>query len=272
MMVDAIYNESNLETLNKMDKMVDVVLTSPFYNTNKKAGNGKTLLNTKVKDGQYAYVRYDMLVDNMSAQEYENYILNLFKLFDKCLKDNGVVLWNVSYGQDGADNMLRCITKISEQSEFMCADMITWHKKNALPNSVSPNKLTRICEYVFVFCRKKEFGSFYTNKKIISVREGTKQNMYSDFQNYIHAKNNDESCPFNKATFSTDLVKKLLEIYAPKNAVVYDPFMGSGTTAVACKEMGLHWIGSEISKNQCEWAEKRLQKTTRQPNLFEDFS
>jgi DNA modification methylase len=68
------------------------------------------------------------------------------------------------------------------------------------------------------------------------------------------------------------LVKKLLEIYAPKNAVVYDPFMGSGTTAVACKEMGLHWIGSEISKNQCEWADKRLKKTTRQPNLFEDLS
>ena len=36
--------------------------------------------------------------------------------------------------------------------------------------------------------------------------------------------------------------------------------MGTGTTAVACKELSINYIGSEISKNQCEWAENRLSK------------
>jgi DNA modification methylase len=45
--------------------------------------------------------------------------------------------------------------------------------------------------------------------------------------------------------------------------------MGSGTTAVACKELGLSYIGSEISENQVKWAENRLSKTYQQPNLFD---
>lgn len=50
--------------------------------------------------------------------------------------------------------------------------------------------------------------------------------------------------------------------------MIYDPFMGTGTTAVACKEMGMNYIGSEISENQVRWAENRLSKIYHQPSLF----
>ena len=85
--------------------------------------------------------------------------------------------------------------------------------------------------------------------------------MYENIYNIIEAPNNDGACPFNKATYSSELCEKLLQLYAPFGGVVYDPFMGSGTTAVACKRMGLHYLGSEISKNQVEWARKRLAQT-----------
>lgn len=268
-MYNVIYNESNLETLKKIKPdTVDVVLTSPFYNTNKKAGKSRTLENTTVKEGQYSYVRYDVFVDTMTDEEYSKYVITLFENFDKILKQNGCILWNVSYGQDGATEMLRLISDITRKTAFDCADIITWHKKRALPNNCNPNKLTRICEYIFVFCRKTEFYTFYVNKDVTSIREGSSQKMYSSIPNYIEAKNNDESCPYNKATYSTELCKRLLEIYAPRGGVIYDPFMGTGTTAVACKEMNLKWIGSEISKKQCEWAEKRIKKTSYQPSLF----
>lgn len=263
-MIDVIFNESNLETLKKIEpNSVDVVLTSPFYNTNKKAGKSRTLENTTVKKGQYNYVRYDVFVDTMTDEEYSKYVITLFENFDRILKQNGCILWNVSYGQDGATEMLRLISDITRKTEFDCADIITWHKKSALPNSCSPNKLTRICEYIFVFCRKTEFYTFHANKDIISIREGSNQKMYSSIPNYIEAKNNDEVCPYNKATYSTELCKKLLEIYAPRGGVIYDPFMGSGTTAVACKEMNLHFIGSEISAKQCEWAKNRIENTQK---------
>lgn len=262
MKTNVIYNESNMETLKKMDtNSVDVILTSPFYNTNKKAGKKSTLLNTKTKEGQYAYVRYDVFVDTMTNEQYSDYIISLFNSFDRVLKKDGSILWNVSYGQDGAAQMLKLIAAITEKTNFDCADIITWHKKSAMPNACSPNKLTRICEYIFVFCRKSEFYTFHANKEVLSVRKGTAQKMYSSMLNYIEAKNNDEPCPFNKATYSTDLCRQLLSMYAPEKGVVYDPFMGSGTTAVACKQMGLRYIGSEISENQCKWAKERLSKT-----------
>lgn len=83
--------------------------------------------------------------------------------------------------------------------------------------------------------------------------------MYENIFNFIEAKNNDGPCPYNKATYSSELCHKLLDIYAMPNALVYDPFIGSGTTAVACKERGLNCIGSEISYQQCMWAENRLE-------------
>ena len=146
-----------------------------------------------------------------------------------------------------------------EDTNFSVADVIAWKKKSALPNSCSPNKLTRIWEFVFVFARTHELKTFHANKEVKSLRK-TGQKAYSSMPNFIEAKNNDGACPFNKATFSSELCMKLLDIYAPPEAVVYDPFMGTGTTAVACKKMGLHYIGSELSEKQCAWAEERLSK------------
>ena len=51
-----IFNEDCMKTMGKMESgQIDVILTSPFYNTNKKAGKNRTLQNTKVKEGQYDY-------------------------------------------------------------------------------------------------------------------------------------------------------------------------------------------------------------------------
>lgn len=269
MEINKIYCENNLETMKKMNSnFVDCVITSPFYNTNKKAGHNRTLLNTKAKQTTYNYVRYDNFVDNMSNQDYNDYTINLFTLFDKILKQNGTVLYNISYGSDNADGMFSVINEIITKTNFTIADCIIWKKKSALPNSVSPNKLTRICEFIFVFCRKSEYYSFIMNKNIISERPNG-QKLYSVFYNFIEAKNNDEVCPYNKATFSTDLVKQLLDMYVVKNGLVYDPFSGTGTTACACKELGYNYIGSEISENQVKWSIDRLNKTLYQPSLFD---
>lgn len=49
---------------------------------------------------------------------------------------------------------------------------------------------------------------------------------------------------------------------------VYDPFMGTGTTAVACKKMGIDYIGSELSQNQVQYALKRIKEECCQLSLF----
>lgn len=54
------------------------------------------------------------------------------------------------------------------------------------------------------------------------------------------------------------LFKWILNNYSKAEEIVYDPFLGSGTTALACKDLGRRFIGSEISKEYCKIAESRL--------------
>lgn len=257
-MVINIHNEDCFYTMKNIPNgKIDVVLTSPFYNTNKKAGKNKTLQNTTVKDGDYDYVRYDTHVDAMTNAEYCDFTVRLFNEFDRILNVNGCVLYNISYGSENTEGMFLAVNDILCKTNFTIADTIVWKKSNAFPNSCSPNKLTRITEFVFVFCRKNESKTFHCNKRLTSYRK-TGQPAYENVYNFIEAKNNDGSCPYNKATFSSELCEKLLSLYGRSNGWVYDPFMGTGTTAVACKKMGLNCIGSEISENQCEWAKNRI--------------
>lgn len=254
----SIRNEDCFDTMRKLPPhSVDIVLTSPPYNTNKKAGKSRTLGNTKVKDEQYQYVRYDAFVDDFTTEEYTDFTKRLFLSFDQVLKPNGCVLYNINYGAENTDGMFQAVNAVITQTPFTIADVIVWKKATALPNSTSSNRLTRIWEFVFVFCRKTEMKTFSCNKRVTSYRK-TGQAAYENVFNLIEARNNDGACPLNKATFSTELVEKLLNLYAKDGAVIYDPFMGSGTTAVACMRMGLDCIGSEISAKQCEYAENRL--------------
>ena len=56
--------------------------------------------------------------------------------------------------------------------------------------------------------------------------------------------------------------------WSNKNDLIYDPFMGGGTTAVCCKQLDRQWIGSEISKEYYDIIEIRLFNTHMQFNLF----
>ena len=138
----------------------------------------------------------------------------------------------------------------------------------------SPNRLSRIVEPIYVFCKRGFEKTHYCNKPEIS--QGTASHRcYAPLYNFVEAKGSQREkgvkrCPYNAATYSVELCEKLLGMYAPPNALVYDPFMGSGTTAVACKRMGLRWLGSEISENQVKWAEDRLAETISLSGKLDD--
>ena len=66
------------------------------------------------------------------------------------------------------------------------------------------------------------------------------------------------SCTAEFFTFPIDLVKDHIISWSNEGDLVYDPFMGSGTTLVAAKRLGRQAIGIEIVERYCEIAAKRL--------------
>jgi site-specific DNA-methyltransferase (adenine-specific) len=61
------------------------------------------------------------------------------------------------------------------------------------------------------------------------------------------------------------IVKTFIEYWSNKNDLVIDPFLGSGTTAVACELLDRKWIGIELDEEYCEIAAKRIRDVTLNP-------
>lgn len=266
MEINKIYNEDCLETMNKLDVKVNAIITSPPYNT----GSRIEYWSNKKVNGVRIYSqekRYDEYLDTKTSDEYIKWTINIFNKYNEILKKDGCIIYNISYGNESPETLWLLIAEIIKNTEFTIADCISWKKSTALPNTTSKNKLTRLCEFVFIIVRKSEYLTFNTNKKITTT-SNKGQSFYDVFYNYIEAPNNDGSNDFNKATYSTELVRKLLLMYTKENDLIYDSFMGTGTTANACVIEKRNYIGSELSKEQCKYAENRIKNTISQQKLF----
>lgn len=251
---NTIYNIDCLKWMETAPKEIDLVLTSPPYNMTER---------TDSYNG-----RYDVYSDTMNADEYLDWTAKVFNGYDKILKPNGVVLYNFSYSHENPFLPYAVINAIHKNTEMTIADTLFWKKDCALPLSTSPTKLTRYVEFVFVIVRKTELYTFKTNKEIKSTNDKTGQNFYEIFSNLMDAKNNDGATDLNKATFSTEFCRKCIRMYATEGSLIYDSFMGTGTTAEACIIEKMEYVGTELSEAQCKFAEKRLGIRISQPTLF----
>lgn len=246
--INKIYNEDCSLTMSKMDNnIIDMVMTSPPYNMSKRNGGISDTL------------RYDVYRDWMSEQEYIDNTINVFNEFDRIVKKNGVVLYNFSYSIENPALPYKLVSEIDQHTNWTLADTIVWKKACGLPFPANERRLSRNWEFVWVFVRKEEINTFQCNKGVKSVSEKTGQKYFNIYYNFVEAKNNDgKTSKLNQATYSSELCEKLFEIYGDKGYLVYDPYMGTGTTAVACIHKEMNYIGSEISAEQCQYAEDRV--------------
>ncbi len=255
MITNIIYNEDCKVTMSERidEKSIDIILTSPPYNT----ARTNCDFHNDSKKGRYT-ARYVDFNDMKTPEEYIQWTIGIFNDFDRILKKNGVVLYNLSYGKHTHDTYHQLVADVIKNTSFSMADVIHWKKRTAVPNTASSNKLTRICEDVIVFVRKNEYDTFNCNKKVVSYSKGTNQKNYENIYNFIEAKNNDGPCKIHKATYSTELCEKLLNIYGEEGYIIYDPFIGTGTTALAAINLGMECIGSEIYGDYVKIAKERL--------------
>lgn len=233
-----IYNEDNTKTLSRLkDNSIDGIITSPPYN-----------ICTERSD-MYYDIGYN---DDLSESEYIDLRLKEFEQFERIVKSRGVVCYNISYHHTNPILPVKLISAVDKKTTYTVADVISWKKDHSIPFQTSPTKLSRVCEMIYVMVKKEHLHNFKTNKTVSSINKDTGQKFYKDYKNFIEAPNNDGIESSLKASFSTELVMSLIDMYFPIESTIYDPFCGISTTGIACKKMKRSFIGSEINTEHYE--------------------
>jgi len=239
-----LFNEDCFEGIKRIpDNSVDLVLTDPPYNI-----KTKQPIELHGRKAMYIDIIEKMGWDNIDIKELYN---DIFPEFNRVVKNDGSVIIFVR------TEWITYAIESAMKNNFDIKATITWHKTNPIPQVRKKNYLSstesvlwfarwdeKKCPFTFNFKKQKEMHNF-----IELPLCGGKERICL----------NGETHPTQKPLA---LIKYLLEIHSNENDVVCDPFFGSGTTAVACKQSNRNFIGYEIEKKYVDMANKRLEQDT----------
>lgn len=259
MEIEKIYNENCLLTMEKMpDDCVDFVITSPPYD--------------------------DIRNYNGYQFEFEKIASELFRI----LKPGGVVIWVVGdatiNGSESGTSFKQAL--YFKEIGFNIHDTMIYYKNNPMPQT--GNRYHQHFEYMFCFSKgsPKTFNPITepTKYKGLANMKNRGQNGSLEYEKVERTKEKkvgnvffysvgggistkDKVAYNHPAIFPEKLVADQINTWTNENDLIYDPFMGSGTTAKIAHLLNRKWIGSEISDKYVEIADERL-KDYLVDNLF----
>lgn len=239
-----------LETMRQMpDASIDLVVTSPPYNLKNSTGNG-------MKDGRggkwanaalvNGYATYD---DNMPYDEYCAWQHDCLTEMMRLIKDDGAIFYNHKWRvQNGLIQDRREIVQ-----DFPIRQIIIWKRKGGI--NFNPGYFLPTYEVIYLIA-KKDF-------KLAPKAGGC-----GDVWEFMQEQKNEHPAPFPVA-----LIDRIISSTTAQ--IILDPFMGSGTTAIAAIKNNRNYIGIEISQKYCDLAEQRIsalsgtyQSSTNELQLF----
>jgi site-specific DNA-methyltransferase (adenine-specific) len=246
MEVNKIFNENCLETLKRFDdNSIDIVITSPPYNMNLRIRNGSYCSRQIVKEFSTKYEGFD---DNLPIDEFYELHSNIIR---ELLRVSGIIFYNIQIVTGSKRAFFKIIGEFSEQLK----DIVIWDKGVGQP-AMSPGVLNRQSELILIFEKENAISRKFSK---FNFKRGT----LGDIWNISRGRKIDKS---HGAVFPEKLVSTILENFSNEGDIVYDPFMGSGTTAVVSQKLNRKWLGSELSQNYCELIQKRIDEV--QKGLF----
>lgn len=233
-----------IELMQKLPpESVNLIVTSPPYNLGNSSGNG-------MKDGRGSLWKrarlrdgYETTDDNMPHEEYVKWQRACLTAMLRVLKPDGAIFYNHKCRvQDG---LWQARSDILDG--FPLRQELIWKRKGGM--NFNLNQVLVNFEFVYVIARKP----FRYKPKEDGVVYGEDNWCYSlgAVWDICQDKDNDHPAPF-----PVKLAKRCIEITTAK--VVLDPFMGSGSTAIAAEELGRQWIGFDESENCVTQATARV--------------
>ena len=246
------YNESNLETMAKMpDNFIDLTVTSPPY------------------DGLRTYNGYSFPFEEIAKELY------------RVTKQGGVVVWVVGdatmNGSESGTSFKQAL--FFKEIGFNLHDTMIYQKVNYVP--LTHNRYEQSFEFMFILSKGrpntfnpikipcKTAGTVYNIKRPKAISEASKRDRdeimttnntkYKDniFEYCVGKKQGTQTHP---APFPEELANDQINTWSNENDLIYDPFMGSGTTAKMAILNNRKYIGSEISEEYCKIAETRIKE------------
>lgn len=211
------------------DKSIDLIVTDPPYEINSLTGGG--MLKEK---------RIENLMDSLENENLhigiKEDILNEF--IRVCKKINIYIWCNKTLIPKLLDFFV-----IKHKCTF---DIITWHKTNAMP--LCGGKYLTDTEYCLYFKDGVKLNTTYDTAKT----------------HYELPINIQDKVLYSHPTIKPiQIIKNLITNSSLEGGVILDTFMGSGTTAVACKELNRQYIGFELNPKFYEIANDRLNDVTQ---------
>ena len=271
--VNKIYNIDCLEFMEKLIEKntikIDAIITSPPYNINK------------------AYSEYN---DRRDKIEYLSWLQKIAKKSIQILKEDGSFFLNI--GTRSTDFMLPFeICKNFIEAGYKLQNTIHWIKsisieigdigKNNLIKSnssighfkpiSSKRFLSDLHEYIFHFTKK---GDLVIDKLAIGVVYQDKSNIgrWKSAKTDKRDRGNIWFIPYNTiqekrphpAIFPEKLPQLCIKLHGiKKNTIIYDPFIGIGTTALACINLNVNFLGTEIDKKYIRIANEKIKARYR---------
>jgi len=221
------------------DNYVDLVVTSPPYNI---GGNNMISYERNKRKSKSKYLNYD---DNMDKEEYFNFLKKVIYQLLRIV--NKYSFFNIAPLSNNKDAVFKLMglyyNKIKE--------ILIWNKKYGVP-AIEKGVLNFAYEFIIVFSEKEGDKRKFN---FCNFERGKINNVFEFKKRY-----KEEQIKEHNAVFPLELPTKLMKMFSNPNDLVLDPFLGSGTTAVACKRLNRNFLGFEINPDYCKIAVKRLEQ------------
>jgi DNA modification methylase len=227
-------------------KKADMVFTSPPYNGNTSVGFHQS---SKKNSLPTSPLYNNNETDNKTSEEYIKFNSDIFNTIKTIASDDLVILYNINYNRNSPSEFIDVVN--AGRHAFSLVETIIWEKSMAI--SLAGDNLTRIIEFIFVFYNgddKPKLNKSHTNECI---------------KNLWKVSNNGANHEIHKACFPIKLVEEGINVYGKQNALLYEPFTGSGTTMVASHQLKRKCYGMELDPKYCQVIIDRMRKLD--PNI-----
>jgi site-specific DNA-methyltransferase (adenine-specific)/modification methylase len=217
---------------------VQLAITSPPYNMNLRIRNGKHCSRQIVKEISTKYENYP---DNLPMSEYLTFNKSVI---DELLRVSDTVFYNVQFLTGNKSALYKLIGEYSQHIK----EFIVWDKVNAEP-AIGQGVLNSRWEAILVLQNKES---------AISRKFESANFERGELQNLWQIKRGKRITGSHGAVFPLELAEKIVSCFSSEGDTVIDPFLGTGTTGLACKNLNRNFIGIELDPEYFKIAEKRI--------------